>query len=292
VPVLVVETAAPSGVARALEGAGYAVDRLTGSDAVDQAAARMGGPQQPSAVIFDGAVASQAIEQLKQRAHGHVPLVVVGATDAAGRAAALRAGADDSVGQFVEPGELVARVEAHLRTARAFVKATAPVMPAAERAGARIGMRRVKEEFQRAERYKEPLSLMIAAADGKLSAAQRPAWLVEVAAHLERVVRAQDLMVREADDDLMVLLPNTHFVGSLSIAERALREIGGRELPVPTGGSVRCELWIGAACFPGRDIVSADDLLRMARSALERARREDAGRVCIYQYQGYIYQPM
>ena len=70
-----------------------------------------------------------------------------------------------------------------------------------------------------------------------------------------------------------------------------LKDLRGREIALPTGGIARPELWIGAACFPGRELVTADDLLRMARAALARAKREDAGRVCIYQYQGYIYQP-
>ena len=93
----------------------------------------------------------------------------------------------------------------------------------------RYGLRRLREEFLRAERYKEPLSLMIAAADAAVPVAARPGLLAEVGRELERVVRAQDLLVREAEDDLMVLLPNTHFVGSLSIAERTLRELGAHD---------------------------------------------------------------
>ena len=288
---LVVETGTPAGVERALMAAALAVETLRGPDALEDAVARAGGSRQPAAVVIDGMVPGDVLARLKQRARGHLPVLVVGALDSAGRAGALRAGADDCMGNLIE-SELLARVEAHLRTARAFVKATSPVMPAAERAGERrYGLRRLQEEFLRAERYKEPLSLLVVAAAAQISTSARAGMLAELAVELERVIRAQDLLLREAEEDLLVLLPNTHFVGALTLGERVLKDLRGREIALPTGGIARPELWIGAACFPGRELVTSDDLLRMARAALARARREDAGRVCIYQYQGYIYQP-
>ena len=57
------------------------------------------------------------------------------------------------------------------------------------------------------------------------------------------------------------------------------------------GQPVACEASIGVACFPSRDVAGTRDLLRFAHSALARAKEEGRGRICLYQYQGYLLQP-
>ena len=48
---------------------------------------------------------------------------------------------------------------------------------------------------------------------------------------------------------------------------------------------------MGIAFYPGKDVNDATDLLRMAARALERAREEGPGSICLYQHQGYLFQP-
>ena len=48
---------------------------------------------------------------------------------------------------------------------------------------------------------------------------------------------------------------------------------------------------MGIAFYPGKDVNDATDLMRMAARALERARKEGPGSICLYQHQGYLFQP-
>src|SRR5262249_41637839 len=83
---------------------------------------------------------------------------------------------------------------------------------------------------------------------------------------------------------------NTHFAGGAVIAERVWREI--RQTAVEENGArVTCEASVGVACFPSRDVTSAKDLVRFANAALSRAKAEGRGKICLYQHQGYLFQP-
>jgi diguanylate cyclase (GGDEF)-like protein len=87
-------------------------------------------------------------------------------------------------------------------------------------------------------------------------------------------------VTRAGADEFVVILPNTHFAGALTLAERVWREI-----------RATAEASVGAACYPNRDVTTARDLLRFAHAALARAKAEGKGKICLYQHQGYLFQP-
>ena len=295
-------------LARLISEAGHHV--VTAGDAED-AVARFAATADVDLVVIDaGNARTRAIEacaRIKDRAGRFLPVVLIAPADASERADGLRAGADDYLARPFDPAELLARVTAQLRVKQAFDAAMGQSRPAPPRpagpapsaaqdpmtgaAANRYGMQRLKEEFTRAERYREPLSVMVTAVDADIGPVARFSLIAEVARVLEKTVRALDLIVRGDGDELFAILPNTHFTGALAIAERAVREVTARELALPEVGRVKPRLWIGVACYPSKDITSADDLLKIARAALGLARTENAGNICIYQYQGYIYQP-
>jgi len=70
------------------------------------------------------------------------------------------------------------------------------------------------------------------------------------------------------------------FAGALTLADRVWRELRAAR-----------ECSVGAACYPNRDVASARDLLRFAHAALARAKVEGRGKICLYQHQGYLFQP-
>ncbi len=48
---------------------------------------------------------------------------------------------------------------------------------------------------------------------------------------------------------------------------------------------------IGVSFFPNKDTRSLHDMLALVDAALERARRESGGKICLFQHQGYLYAP-
>jgi two-component system, cell cycle response regulator len=229
-----------------------------------------------------------------------MPVLILSSRDAIARAAAL-AVADDVAARPYDVREMVARVAALLRTrtivdelrlqraeseARTYADATTGLRNRAF-LGERIG-----EEFKRAVRYNEPLSLVLLAVEGmrevidKRGIGTGDRLLVEVANAALRSLRQIDVVTRYSAHELAALLPNTHFAGSLICAERLAREVARTTVddwqPVVT---------MGVAFYPGKDVQDPADLLKLASRALDRAREEGPGNICLVQHQGYLFQP-
>jgi diguanylate cyclase (GGDEF)-like protein len=229
-----------------------------------------------------------------------MPVVIVSARDALARTAAL-AVADDVVTRPFDPRELSARVTALLRT-RAIVddlRLQRAESEAKTYADAATGLRnraflgeRIGEEFKRAVRYNEPLSLVLLAVEGMRELVERRGigtsdrLLQAVANASLRSLRQIDVVTRYSAHELAALLPNTHLAGALTCADRLRRETGNAAVD-----DTRAVVSMGIAFYPGKDVNDATDLMRMAARALERAREEGAGSICLYQHQGYLFQP-
>jgi diguanylate cyclase (GGDEF)-like protein len=230
---------------------------------------------------------------------GFMPVLVVTARPET-RAAVLSA-ADDAVTRPFDAGEVVARAQALLRT-RALVdelRAARAESEARTYSDVTTGLRnraflgeRLNEEFKRAVRYNEPLSLVLLAVDGwREAVAERGAGagdrlLQAVASATLRSLRQIDIVTRYGPAELAALLPKTHVAGALICAERIKREIAAS--PVDLKQPVAS---MGIAFYPGKDVSDATGLLRIAARALERAREEGPGSICLFQHQGYLFQP-
>jgi two-component system, cell cycle response regulator len=229
-----------------------------------------------------------------------MPVVMVTSRDAVARAAAL-AVADDVVARPYDPREVVARCGALLRT-RAIVddlRLQRAESEARTYADAATGLRnraflgeRLGEEFKRAVRYNEPLSLVLLAVENmrtvidKRGAGTGDRMLQLVADASLRSLRQIDVVTRYGAHELAALLPNTHLAGALTCADRLRRETATAVID-----DIKAVVSMGIAFYPGKDVNDATDLLRMAARALERAREEGAGSICLYQHQGYLFQP-
>jgi PleD family two-component response regulator len=262
---------AQASVGRTLRRAGYqvieAVDGVEVLNYIEH--------QAPDAAVLDMLLPGLSALEICRRliaAGSATPVIVVGGRgDPAARVEALRAGADDYLVSPVHAGELVARVEALVRRQRRSLARGSTQRPAVSLDPiATLGAL-----FDHATAESEALAVLTVDLAGL---ADRPAEACARAA--TRVVRDEDVVAR-AGDVLLVIVPRLSLAASVPVAEAvrgAVREVA----PAPA---------VGVACYPGRNIESADDLLRFARQALERARAAGRGRICLYQHQGYLLEP-
>ena len=214
------------------------------------------------------------------------------------RVEGLRSGADDYLGKPYDPEELRARVEALLRARRVLTQpetASPQPAPAADTDEVFVAedfRARLEEEFDRAERYSDPLACLRVELDSQgkdAPAGESDRVRVDrLRSVIEASIRKIDHVFRIDERGYILVLPNTHFPGALAVAERIWKDI--RRQTVPTGAAP-LTVSIGVSFYPNKDTHSLQDLLDLVDAALNRARTEGGGQICLYQHQGYLYTP-
>lgn len=253
--------------------------------------------ERPAMVILDVVMPKigglEVCRILKAKASGFLPVLMVSTRNSVGaRVEGLRSGADDYLGKPYEADELRARVGVLLRTRAQFsqgegAEGEGPRASRAELGGEEF-RRRLQEEFERAERYSDPLACLRVEVDPPREGGRPPAELAPALhAIIEANVRKIDLVYRADDRGYLLVLPNTHFPGALTVAERLAREA---KKPI-RGDAAGFTVSIGVSFYPNRDTRTLQDLLDLVDAALERARREQGGKICLFQHQGYLYSP-
>lgn len=302
----------------ALEEAGYAV-----AEAVDgQQALEVYARERPDLVMLDVVMPRltglETCRILKAKAGGnYLPVIMVSTRNSVNaRVEGLRSGADDYLGKPYDADELRARVEALLRTRKVIAEraateapsrgGAAPVpTPSSSAAGEAVApsnrnaneafRRRAEEEFDRAERYSDPLACLRVELDNydKLLRRHSPEAVAGLIRSLRDVievsVRKIDLVFRLDDRGYVLLLPNTHFPGALAVAERI--SLDSAKVRLDADPDYRCTVSVGVSFFPNKDTHSVQDLLDLVGAALDRARSEGGGKICLFQHQGYLYAP-
>jgi two-component system, cell cycle response regulator len=223
-------------------------------------------------------------------------------SDASSRVEGLRIGADDYVCKPFDPSELLARVDSMLRIkelhdqvrrGREKLEVLSFRDPLTGVYNYRYIQDRLQEEFRRAERYQEPLACALVDVDGLASFNQvsrevGDRTLRRVSKVLESAIRDVDVLARLGEDEFLLVLPSTHFIGSVKVAERVWTKARGIERETAVRSS-RVTLSIGAAMYPSRDVRTKEGLLKGAGVALREAKRAGGNRVCIFRQDGYVY---
>lgn len=214
---------------------------------------------------------------------------------------ALRTGAADAVVDPLDAPELTVRVEALLRTRRARERLREH-LDALERLSVTdsltgLGNRRffdvrLHEEFHRAERFRDPISLLLIdldhfkAVNDRLGHLMGDELLRGVAEALGAVVRRIDIACRYGGEEFAVLLPRTPHAGALAAGERIRAAVGAVRIGL-AGQATQITASVGVASFPYENVRTEQDLLRAADSALYRAKR--AGRDCVRSHAGAFF---
>ena len=272
-----------------LSAAGYAVvEAFDGQHALEVFAR-----ERPDLVLLDVVMPRltglETCRILKAKTQStYLPVIMLSTRNSVNaRVEGLRSGADDYLGKPYDGDELVARVEALLRTRKILGEPDAKAEGDATESSPEPGTtqvadaqrRRMEEEFDRAERYSDPLAcLRVALDDGNGQTALRGV--------IESSIRKIDIIFEAGSDGFMLLLPNTHFPGALSVAERIWKDaraatVAGKSMSVS----------VGVSFYPNRDTHSLQDLVDLVDAALKQARQEGGGKICLYQHQGYLYAP-
>lgn len=234
-----------------------------------------------------------------------LPIILMSAkTDPDGRVQGLKTGADDYLGKPVDTRELLARIEALLQIKRLYdrlasnTKFLDDISLFDQTTGLyndRHLQERLAEEFERAERYSEPLSCILISLDKFADLSRHNAQetidilLRELADVIRAGVREFDVIARSAPDCFSVLLPRTHFTGSLAVAGRICRQVQTMNIIGPDGKVVHVS--VGVSFYPSRDVSSASNLFEQAKKALDLAREAGSDQICLLQQSAYFYQP-
>ena len=210
------------------------------------------------------------------------------------RVKAFAAGADDWVHASIDAQELLARLMRGLglrlridslltETERLYELSLTDGLT--QIANHRHFQERLRDEFRRAQRYDDPLALVLLDLDhfknvndkhGHLAGDQ---VLKAVAAAIKKSVRETDFVARYGGEEFAVILPKTQLAGALTVAERVWGDVA--KLKLGSGFSITASL--GLAGFPSRAVMSAEQLVRCADDALYRAKREGRNKIAIFQ---------
>lgn len=144
---------------------------------------------------------------------------------------------------------------------------------------------RMIEEFQRAMRYRLPLSCMIFDVDNFKSFNDTYGHLLgdmilhEIAERTQACIRKSDLVARYGGEEFVVVMPQTDLAGAVAEGERLRSAIASRGFTgVPQGAQVTVS--VGVSSLDHARMRDADDLMRSADEALYRAKRTGKNKVC------------
>jgi diguanylate cyclase (GGDEF)-like protein len=296
---------------KVLEREGYAVSAASdGGEALRKART-----EAPDLVLLDMILPDmdglEVLRVLKARGEEQfIPVIVLSAkSDLDSKVACLRVGADDFLAKPFAEAEILARCAAMLRIkhlqerlcdAQRRLEGESRKLEERSVTDALTGLKnrrffdeRLQEEFKRAQRYRDSLSLIMIDLDHFKAVNDRfghPAGdmvLREAAALIRASIRDPDICARYGGEEFAVILPKTSMSGALAVAERVWRALGTKEYTVPPDASgertVKMTASIGLAFCPSKDVVAGEDLLRCADEALYRAKEAGRNSICLHQ---------
>ncbi len=262
----------------------------------------------------------EVLRILKAREDEFIPVILLSVkSDLESRVAGLRIGADDFLAKPFAEAEILARVAAMLRIKwlqdevreqKKRLEELSVTDGLTGLANHRQFQEVLRKEFSRAQRFSDPLSLIMIDLDHFKDVNDRHGHLFgdEVlrgsARLLKSGLRDMDVCARYGGEEFAVILPKTMMTGALTVAERMLRRlnentfdtssVGGSDAPADSGAArsqpprVKVTASFGIASYPSRDVTTPDLLIKYADEALYRAKRQ-RNSICVYQSQPYRY---
>ena len=230
-----------------------------------------------------------------------IPVIILSVrSDLDSKVTGLRIGADDFLAKPFAEAEILARCAAMLRIKTLQDQLRRTQRKLAEQAitdeltglkNRRAFDERIQEEFRRAQRYADPVSLIMLDLDNFKLVNDRyghpfgDVVLAGAAHEIRASVRDPDICARYGGEEFAVILPKTHLSGALSVAERVWKQLGAREYASPSGTPIHVTASLGVAFYPSKDITAPELLLRFADEALYQSKRAGRNTICLYQAQ-------
>lgn len=144
---------------------------------------------------------------------------------------------------------------------------------------------RLTDEMERVRRYESTVSMLLIDLDHFKRINDSHGHLVgddvlmEVAALLQRAVRAVDVVARYGGEEFVIVLPETSPFGATTFAERIRELIDAHPFTQVRGQPLHLTTSIGVASYPSPGIENLEDLFAAADQALYRAKAEGRNRV-------------
>lgn len=293
---LVVEEAlGAAALVRELQDAGARV--LTASTASEGIGHLIDGPIDVAIVRVELAPESglSVLKHLRSEG-GQTPVLLLShQDDSVARAAAFGQGCDDYLLAPTTPSEVVARALRRIELHQALLASKAEAERLHELAvtdgltqvaNHRHFQERLREEFRRAQRYDDPLALILVDLDHFKNVNDTfghqvgDEVLTAVAACVTAAVRETDFVARYGGEEFAVLLPKTHLAGALTVAQRIATDMPRLKAGPP---GLRVTGSFGVSGFPGRSVNTAEQLIKTADEALYRAKREGRNKISLFQ---------
>lgn len=234
-----------------------------------------------------------------------IPVIIVSARidhDTKRRGWAI--GASDYLVKPYEDQELLWRCDAmlHIKSLQDQLRATQQKLAEQSITDGLTGLKnrrhfdeRLGEEFGRAQRYSDPVSLIMVDLDHFKRVNDQHGHqmgdqvLRGAAACIRASVRDPDICARYGGEEFAVILPKTNLSGALAVAERIWRELGGKVFRQEVAGAgpaapleLRMTASIGLAVYPSSEITSAALLVKHADEALYAAKASGRNTISIY----------
>ena len=288
-------------ISKDLESAGYQV--VTGENG-QEALAKVR-DERPDLIIMDvempGMGGRETCRIIKaNKSFGFVPILLVTARqDVQTKVEGLEMGADDYLMKPLNYLELIARVKSMLRM-KALQDELLGTNEKLKNVNERLqelsmtdpltGLynrlffhKRIDYEFQRADRYRCALALLMLDLDHFKQVNDTYGHpfgdyvLQKTASLLLKSVRQVDIVARYGGEEIVIACPETNMEQAKIVAERIRSNMDKAEFS-SDGSTTHVTCSLGIAVCPREDIKTADDLLRAADEALYRAKQ--AGRNC------------
>jgi len=152
----------------------------------------------------------------------------------------------------------------------------------------------LEKELARAQRFKEPLTLVLADIDDFKLINDR--WghptgddvLRAFADRMRESVRGIDLAGRWGGEEFALLLPGTDLEGGRRLAERIRAELGTQQLTAPDGEPIPVSASFGVASFPAA--ANPKELVAAADVALYEAKHSGKNQVVVAQPYAVVYE--
>lgn len=288
-------------MAKDLESAGY---RVVMGETGQEALAKVR-DERPDLVIMDvempGMGGREACRIIKaNKSFGFIPIILVTARqDMQTKVEGLEMGADDYLVKPLNLLELTARVKSMLRlkALQDELMGTNEKLKMVNERLQELSMtdpltglynrlffhKRIDYEFQRADRYRNPLALLMLDLDHFKQVNDTHGHpfgdyvLKKTAMLLLSSVRQVDIVARYGGEEIVIACPETNMAQAKIVAERIRSAMEKTEFSIDET-STNVTLSLGIAVCPREDLKNADDLLRAADEALYQAKQ--AGRNC------------